>query len=94
MTSTENLGLPLFDDDESISLLDVYNPAMIAIDREFKNLTESLRAATAEAKAAKAKADETSSELGKIADDNVSLDVSKLSDAKVTASGIVYFKEQ
>lgn len=84
-TPTTNYQLPTYADADAPDLTGAYNDAMGKIDTQMK--------ATADAVTAlEGRVDEIASGLFETADDDATLTVHQLSEAKVTKSGIVYFK--
>lgn len=101
MGETTNYSLPTYEANDAPNLTGAYNTAMASIDRIMKsNETD---ASTAGSKAQNAQQDVDALETRvaalenkggdfKPADDDATLTVGQLSQAKVTKNGIVYFK--
>ena len=84
-TPTTNYQLPTYADADAPDLTGAYNDAMGKIDTQMKTTADAVTAL-------EGRVDEIASGSFEPAGDDATLTVQQLSEAKVTKSGIVYFK--
>lgn len=96
--ATTNYNLPEFTAEGTADLIGVYNAAMVAIDKKLKELSDSI-ANTTNLDAVKSDVANLKSSVStinsKITPDtsDKSLTVAELNGAKLTAGGLVYYKQ-
>ena len=101
MGATTNYSLPTYEANDAPNLTGAYNTAMTSIDRIMKSNETASSNASSEAQNAQQDVDALETRVAaleskggdfKPADDDATLTVERLSQAKVTKNGIVYFK--
>ena len=83
--ATTNYSLPVFSSTDSVDLIGVYNAAMQIIDTKLKSIETQMGTLSTKVAGVQVFAPNTSTDK--------TLTVANLSGAKVTSSGIIYFKQ-
>lgn len=83
--ATPNYSLPVFSSTDSVDLIGVYNAAMQIIDTKLKSIESQMGTLSAKVNNVQGFAPNTSTDK--------TLTVANLNGAKVTSSGIIYFKQ-
>lgn len=83
--ATTNYSLPVFSSTDSVDLIGVYNAAMQIIDTKLKSIESQMGTLSTKVDNVQGFAPNTSTDK--------TLTVANLSGAKVTSSGIIYFKQ-
>lgn len=91
-TPTTNYQLPTYADTDAPDLTAEYNQAMTKIDTQLKSNADAASTNASAISTLKGRVDQLATGSFEPADDDATLTVQQLSEAKVTKSGIVYFK--
>ena len=83
--ATTNYSLPVFSSTDSVDLIGVYNAAMQIIDTKLKSIDSQMGTLSTKVNNVQGFAPNTSTDK--------TLTVANLNGAKVTSSGIIYFKQ-
>ena len=83
--ATTNYSLPVFSSTDSVDLIGVYNAAMQIIDTKLKSIESQMGTLSTKVDSVQVFAPNTSTDK--------TLTVANLNGAKVTSSGIIYFKQ-
>ena len=91
--ATTNYKLPVFVADGKVDLIGVYNTAMNTIDLELKKINDSIATINSTVSSLQTTISSISSKVPTKGSSDEIFSVSKLSDAKITSNGFVYFEE-
>lgn len=91
-TTTTNYSLPVFSSTDSVDLIGVHNAAMQIIDTKLKSIESQMGTLSTQMGTLSTKVDNVQGFAPNTSTDKT-LTVANLNGAKVTSSGIIYFKQ-
>ena len=93
MMATTNYKLPVFEADQNVDLIGVYNTAMNTIDSELKKINDSLATINSTITALQSTVSQINGKVPTKGSSDKIFSVSELSGAKITSNGFVYSEE-